>query len=521
MLDLLIRNGTVIDGTGAERLPADVGVAGGRIVQIGRGLQAAARQTIDAAGCLVTPGFIDVHTHSDGPLLRQRNFAAKTTQGFTTEVLMLDGIAYAPVTRENWREWFYYLRALDGLRLDEYQGWLSIDDYMQCLDGTTAQNSLPLVAYANVRAVARGFGPGPVDDFQALVVAEEIARGMQAGAAGLSTGLDYIVQCHATTDELVEACRAIAPFQGVYVTHVRYKQGLRRALEEAVEIGRRAEVAVHISHLKAVGGMSLDDVLEFLDRARRDVDLSFDVYPYQSGSTMLNYLLPYETWEAGPLAATTRLADPRVRQRFAVGLKKYRLDLDRIRIAWVAGAERKDLEGQTLGQFVAASGKEASDALCDLLIEERLAVLLVLVEGDDQAVFPLLEHDLFMMGSDGIYLPGGAVHPRVYGSASRLLHRAARSRGGQSLEHAVRKMTQYPAERFGLRERGVIREGYWADLVVVDPAAVEDRATYEQPHQVSLGIPTVVVNGVPIVENGVPRDFENEAPPGRRLRFRA
>lgn len=521
MIDLLLRNATVIDGTGSDGFPADVAVEGGRIARVGRIEGVEATRTIEAAGRIITPGFIDVHTHSDGPLLRQANFAAKTSQGFTTELLMLDGIAYAPVSAENWREWFVYLRALDGLRLDDYRGWTTIEDYMRCVDGATAQNALPLVAYGNVRALVLGFGPGPIDDYQSMLVSGEVARGMRAGAAGLSTGLDYLAQWHATTDELVDACRAIAPFSGIYVTHVRYKRGLRRALDEAVDIARRADVPLHLSHLKAVGDMSADDLFEFLGKCEREVDVSFDLYPYQSGSTMLHFMLPYEVWCDGPLATLPKLADPQVRRRVAEGLQRHRVQLDRIRIAWVTTADNKIHQGRTVAQYVADTGRSPADALCDLLIEERLAVLAVFVEGDDEAAFPLLEHDRFMLGSDGIFFAESAAHPRVCGSATRLLQRAVQGRTRRSLGGIIHRMTQFPAERFGLTERGVVRAGYWADLVVWNPEQVADRATYENPNRMSAGIDFVLVNGTPVVDNGAVIEFQNGGAPGRRLWFRA
>ena len=235
----------------------------------------------------------------------------KTSQGFTTEVLMADGISYAPVSEHNWRQWLYYLRVAQ--RPDARpttRGWQSLADYMGLLDGRNVQNAAFHVPYANVRALACGFGRTlPPDDFQMRQIRGEIRRGMEAGAVGLSTGLDYIEQHYATTDELVAACTAIEPFGGLYVTHVRYKTGLLPALREAIEIGRRAGVKVHISHLKGTTEQEVQEVLALLDRARREVDLSFDVYPYQRGSTMLNFLLPYEVWR-GRAAGRARPARP-------------------------------------------------------------------------------------------------------------------------------------------------------------------------------------------------------------------
>jgi len=515
VFDCILRNGTVIDGTRQPRFAADVGIRQDRIAAIGHLENQPAKLVLDVSGKVVAPGFIDVHTHSDGLLLRSTNLVPKTTQGFSSEVLMLDGISYAPVSTQNAAQWFFYLRALDGLRLDEYRGWHSIADYMQLLHQNTAQNTVALIPYANVRALACGFGRSRIDDFQRLVIADEIQRGMASGAVGISTGLDYIVQCHADTDELVDACRAMAPVGGVYVTHVRYKLGLLPALNEAIDIARRSGVALHISHLKAVGKQTVEDVWTLLDQSSRDVDITFDVYPYMSGSTMLNYLLPYDVWENGPLSAIAKLQCPEIRLRFAAGLNQYKLKLDRIRIAWVAGAENKHHQGKTLAAYVASCSCEPADALANLLIEERLAVLLVLNEGDDPSINPILQHDAFMMGSDGIYFSDGHVHPRVFGSATRLLGPLVRDAKLFSLEDAVFKMTSLPARRFGFSQRGIVRESYFADLVVFDPRTVGDRATYENPQQPSVGIEQLLVNGVFVIRDGAPVEFQRGAAPGR------
>jgi len=516
VFDVLIRNATVIDGTGAAAQQADLGISGDRIAAVGSLDGAHAGSEIDATGRVLAPGFIDVHNHSDGWLLRESNFAAKTLQGFTTEVLMADGIGYAPVSPLTARDWLFYLRALNGLRLQDYSGWQTFAEYLEAIAGHTAQNAAAHLPYANVRALACGFGKTRVDDFQMREIQRQIQIGMEAGAVGVSTGLDYIVQCFSTTDELVEAMTAMAPYDGLYVSHVRYKKSLLPALEEAAEIGRRAGVRVHISHLKGQSPGQLEQVFEFLDRTRRDVDISFDVYPYQPGSTMLSYLMPYEAWIDGPLAAIGKLRDPAIRERFADGLDAYRLSLDRIRIAWVGSKENSRYQDRTLAEFIDDSGLPAADALIDLLIEERLAVLCVMDEGDDRLVYPLLQHDLFMLGTDGIYCSDGPVHPRVFGSVGRLLGPLVRDQKLLSLEQAVHRLTGYPAERFGFEQRGTIAEGNFADLVLFDAQTIHDPATFEDPRQPTEGISHVFVNGQPVVVDGSPVEVDH--PPGRCLR---
>ena len=528
MFDLILGGGTVIDGTGASRFPADVAIRGDRIAAIGQLVDAPSRQKIDCTGRIVAPGLIDVHNHSDGWMLLTPHQTWKTSQGFTTEVLMADGISYAPVDGANWRPWIHYLRSLNGLSLADYRGWRSLDEYLNLLDSHNVQNAAFHVPYANVRALACGFGRRlSPDDFQMRQIRDEIRRGMEAGAVGLSTGLDYIEQHHATTDELVNACTAVAPFGGLYVTHVRYKLGLLPAVREAIEIGRRAGVKVHISHLKGSSEQEVQEVLALLDRARREVDLSFDVYPYQRGSTMLNFLLPYEVWADGPLGVANWLDSPEIRQRFRAGLDALAVPLDQITIAWTAhlpgwtGQREAPADspiGSNLADFVAPRGKPAEEALIDLLIDSNLATLMVLGPLDkDRLVEPLIAHDLAILGSDGIYFPDGHVHPRVFGSAGRWLGPLIRERRIHSLETAVHKASGKAASRFGLAGRGVVRDGAPADLIVFDEATIADRATYDKPQEPCVGIDEVIVNGRLIVADSKPVSATSGPLPGRRL----
>ncbi len=516
MFDLIIRGGTLIDGTGSPRRGADVAVTGDRIAAVGDLAEASAKTTIDATGLIVAPGFIDVHNHSDGWLLRERNFAPKTTQGFTTEVLQADGIGYGPVNQQTAREWLFYLRSLDGLRIQDWTGWETFEEFMAALDGSSAQNAASHLPYANIRSMACGFGRAPVDDFQMREIQRQIRIGMEAGAVGVSAGLDYIVQCFSTTDELVEALSVMAPYDGLYVPHVRYKKTLLPALEEAADICRRAGVRLHISHLKTQALEQTEQVMEFLDRTSRDVDVSFDVYPYQPGSTMINYLLPYDVWEDGPLATIGKLTESGVRARFADGLAAMRLPLDRIRIAWLQSKENAHWQGKTLLEFVEASRLSAADALLDLMIEERLAGMLVFDEGDDKLVYPFLQHDLFMMGTDGIYCSDGPVHPRVFGSAGRFLGPMVRDLKLNTLEQAVYKMSGYSANRFRLPDRGTVAKGPFADLTIFNENTITDNATFDDPCQFTTGIETVIVNGRVVVDTAKPVEFTT--PPGRSIR---
>lgn len=520
MFDAVLRNGTVIDGTGGARRNIDVAVNGDRIAAIGKFDASAARSTFDVAGLIVAPGFIDVHNHSDGWLLKYANFESKTLQGVTTEVLMSDGISYAPTSPRNAGEWIQYLRPLNGLQQADYTGWQTLEEYFQLLDGRTAQNVVAQIPYANVRVEASGWGARTIDDMQRRQMQHLIEVGMQAGAVGTSTGMDYICQCYASTDELADVLRAMSPWGGLYITHIRYKLGLLPAMTEAVEIARRAGVPLHISHLKGDATTPAEKVFEFLEQASKDVDVTYDVYPYTPGSTLLSSLLPYEVWDEGPSRVTAKLLDPAVRRRFGMMLDSAtRNRLECIKLAWVGSKANAQYQGMALTEYVAAVGKPAADALCDLLLEENLFVLCVFHVGDDLLIEPMLQHAKYMLGSDGIFQPDGVVHPRQFGSTARILGPMVRERRLFTLEAAVQKMTSFPAARFGLKDRGVVREGAFADLTIFDEQTIGDPATFPSPRVPAAGIRHVLVNGVPIVRDGAAIE-KFAKPPGRWLKFK-
>ncbi len=519
MYDLIIQNGTIIDGVKTSRFKADVGVKNGRIQSIGDLSSETAVQTLDAAGKIVAPGFIDVHNHSDAWLLKRPHFESKTRQGFTTEVIMADGIGYAPLSPEMAYDWIFYQHSLNGLEFSEYTGWQTIEEYMSLLDGATVQNSITHVPYANLRIMAGGYGRSVPDDFQMRHILQEVEKGMAAGAVGLSNGLDYVTQAFATTEEFVEVCQRVGELGGIYVSHIRYKKGMIPALMEAVEIGRRANIPVHISHLKGTSEQLTEEILSYIDTvAVNEVDFSFDTYPYISSSTMLNYLLPKEVWEDGPHHVIHKLNRPEIRRRFASALEV--TDLERAQIAWVRSKHNTKYQGYTLIEYANALNLPPEEALCNLLIEENLSVLLVFFFDEHDFLYPMLTHDKFMMGTDGIYHEEGMLHPRQYGSVGRFLGQMVREAGIMDLETAVSKMTSFPAQRFGLKDRGVLKEGAFADVVVFDAATIIDKATNEDPHQMTEGVEHLIVNGTLVIVDQAIVDLGVGDLPGKALRYR-
>jgi N-acyl-D-amino-acid deacylase len=517
VFDLILHGGTVIDGSGAPSRRADVGIIQGRITAVDSLSESSAGRRIDVSNRVVAPGFIDVHNHSDGWLLKLPHLVAKTSQGFTTEIIASDGISYAPLMPELAADWLFYLRPLDGLRISDYDGWRSLGEYLARIDRRNVQNAATLIPFANLRVLACGWGRAPADDTQLNHMRRLAEEGMEQGAVGLSTGLDYVAQCFSTTDEIARVTAAIAP-KGVYVTHVRYKSGTLRGIQEAVAIGRHARVPVHISHLKATTEAETDEILSYIDNvAVREVEFTFDIYPYLPGSSLLAMLLPYEVWEGGPLAAPARLRERPVRDRLEALLVAGHYDLERITIAWTASRDNAHWHGRSLADYVSASGKSVADAICELLLDEHFAVTMVVDAGNDRLVEPFLKHPKQMTASDGIYFADGLIHPRVYGTATRTLGPLVRDRRLFSLEVAVYKLSGFPAKRFGLADRGLICEGAVADLVVFDPETVADCATFDEPHQNSVGIDYTLVGGEVVLDHGVPQEFADGAYPGRAL----
>jgi N-acyl-D-amino-acid deacylase len=514
--DWIIQNGTVLDGRRSPGIQADIGIRGERVTQVGNLSESLAAQRVDATGQVVCPGFIDVHAHSDAWLLQQCNFLPKTSQGYTTEFLMVDGISYAPVNEETAPEWILYLRGLNGLRLRQYSGWRTIAEFVSRLDRQNVQNTATFIPYGNVRSLICGFDRYPPDDFQLKEIKSLVAQGMDQGALGLSTGFDYLGQLFSSTAELTAVCKEIANKGGIYVSHIRYKLGILDGLKEAVSIGINAGVPVHISHLKGSTPAEAEAILAYINKtAVHEVDFSFDVYPYSASSTLLSSLLPHEVWTSGSLGAAKQLSRQAVRDQFASSLAK--LPLDRILIAWTATQANQDLAGKSLAEYITSTGRSSAQALIDLLIEENFAVLLVFLQGEDALVAPFLAHPHGMIGSDGIFQADGAIHPRVYGTAARVLGPCVRDQRLFSLADAVYKLSGYPAKRFDLPNRGAIQEGYFADLVCFEAGKVCDKATFANPRQAAVGINHVWVNGQRIIADSKPVIGTGSLLPGQFL----
>lgn len=501
--DFILRNVRIVDGSGAPWYLADVAIHEGRIAAIGALSTAAAVQVIEGEGRYLVPGFVDAHSHVDLQLLAQPDFPASSYQGVTSHVIGQDGISYAPSSVENQKHLRQYFAGVNGdPQLSEQ--WTSVDEYLRCFDRKSVCNVAYLLPQGTIRLEVMGDenrrpNAQEMQRMQALV-----EQGMREGAVGISTGLDYVPCIYADTDELVEMCRPVARHGGVYVAHMRaYPEGIQRSVQETEEIGRRAGLAVHISHYNGRAEL-LSGLVN--DARNAGSDMTFDTYPYLAGCTILSMVgLPRWAEEGGTEATLARLADPDVRERLREWHHNERVySVDSLQLAYVEQEEDRELEGLRVPEAARKRGVEVMDFICDLLIRSRMRVACIAHHSNrtEEDVIALMQHPAHMGGSDGIYT-GGKPHPRGFGTFARYLE-YVRDRQVMSLEEMVRHLSYHPSRRFGLRERGLIAVGWHADLALFDLSNIRSVATYEAGAQLAQGMDWVFVNGQPVLADGKP-----------------
>ena len=527
MYDVKIVNGLIIDGTGNPGYAADVGIVGDQIIAIGDLSDATSRETVDASGKVVAPGFVDMHTHSDLAVLFDPLTNSKIFDGVTTEVVGNCGIGVAPVSEANRQLLIDYLgtRMIGNLPVKIELNWSSMAEYLDYVRRhPPALNVCALLAQGAVRIAVMGFDKQAPTNRQLSEMKSLVAAGMAEGAVGFSSGLIYMPGEFSTTDELAELAKEIRPYQGFYVSHIRNEsEGVFDALEEALTIGEKAGVPVHVSHLKVAGqsvwGRS-PELLARIDKANQDgVETTFDLYPYTSGMTGLTACMPPWAFEGGVEKLLTRLADAEIRAKIVADVEngipgwqnlfKAAGGWENITITTVNSQANKHLEGKTIQQIADLQDKDPFTAVFDLLIAEKGKVLIVLLLMAEEDLINILKHPMSMIGSDGMsvstegIMSFGMPHPRAFGTRARVLARYVREKKVLSLEEAVKKMSYMPAWRLGLPKRGLLRLGYYADAVVFDPDMVKDNAVYSDPKHYSSGFDYVVVNGKIVLANGM------------------
>lgn len=526
MYDLLITNGRIIDGTGSPWFRGDVAVQGDQIVAVGALKGAAAQRTIDAADRVVCPGFIDMHTHSDLQPLANPLHECKTRQGVTTEVIGHDGLGLAPITPETAQILQDQLAGWNG-RPDIDWNWTTITTYLDRFDEATAVNVAMHVPHGTVRMLVMGMdNRAPTPDEMAHMKAL-IDQGMREGCIGLSTGLTYAPCMFASDDEMVELCEVVRPYGGFYDPHHRnYGTAALQAYIDSIEIGRRAGVPVHLTHCHLGYEHNkgrAPELLATIDAARADgVEVTLDTYPYLAGSTYLHAFLPTWMHEGGSAATIARLQDPGTHERLRTVMEVEGSDgFNGVPMGWdmiqISGVLDGDTDPAIVGMFLpdaaARAGQSPFDFFVDLLIKSRLSVSCLAHIGNEDNVQTILQHPAHVVGSDGILI-GERPHPRGWGTHVKFLAHYVRDMGLLSWEEGIRKMTSATARRIGCLDRGVIRPGCKADLVVFDPVTLRDTATYDNPISYPVGVHHVAVNGRLVIDDSEPTG----ATPGRALR---
>ncbi|MGE5653645.1 MAG: N-acyl-D-amino-acid deacylase family protein [Bacillota bacterium] len=526
MIDLMIRNAKIVDGSGNPWFVGDVAVAGGKIVAVGRLADLKAKEEVDAEGLVLSPGFIDIHSHSDFSILDYPTNESRVLQGITTEIGGNCGLSPAPVLPDK----VDYLRKYASFLSNSISyDWQSYGDFLRRIEETgISTNFGGLIGHGTLRVAAMGFDNRKPEPHELETMQTLMRQAMEDGAFGVSSGLIYSPGCYADTDELVEVAKAIAPYGGFYETHMRNEgANILESIRESIEVGRRAGVAVEIAHHKISGrnnwGLAPQST-ELIAQARAEgLDITADQYPYIASATTLTSILPSWTFEGGVDKMIERLQDPETRAKIkeqieASSAKSGRRWSDLL-IASVGSEANRRFEGKTVEELAAIVGKGPIDAALDLIIEERAVVGEVSFGMCEEDVATIMRHPLTMVGSDGGAMDiqcGGKPHPRNFGTFARILRKYVREDKVLRLEEAVRKMTSMPATRLRLFDRGLIRSGCWADLVLFDPDTIEDTPSFTNPQQVVKGVNRVWVNGVLVVKDGT----HTGSRPGHVLRHR-
>ncbi|MFD3332649.1 amidohydrolase family protein [Streptomyces sp. NPDC058700] len=515
-MDLVFRDAEVVDGGGGPSYRADVAIDGGRIAAIVKEGAAAgcqrptARRVVDAEGLALSPGFIDMHAHSDLALLRDPDHSAKAAQGVTLEVLGQDGLSYAPVDDRTLAEVRGAITGWNGYGDDIDFDWRTVGGYLDRLDRAhdgrgIAVNAAYLVPQGTVRMHAVGWEDRPATEAELNRMRRLVAEGLEQGAVGMSSGLTYTPGMYAPDAELTELCRVVAEYDGYYCPHHRsYGAGALRAYEEMITLSREAGCALHLAHATMNFGVNrgrAPELLALLDEALdAGADISLDTYPYTPGCTSLVALLPSWAGEGGPEAVLARLRDDgtaeRIRHHLEVlgsdGCHGVPVEWDTVEVSGVSDPALAEFTGRRLDGWPTARR---------LLVEDRLGTTVLQHVGHEENVRAIMRHPAHTGGSDGI-LQGLKPHPRAYGTFPRYLGRYVRELGVLSLEECVAHLTSRPAARLRLPDRGLVREGYVADLVLFDPATVAPGATYAAPRTLPVGVPHVLIDGRFVIEDG-------------------
>ena len=515
MFDLLIKNGIVIDGSGQTRIQADIGIIGEKITFIGDSTGKDSSEVINAKGLIVSPGFIDAHAHHDGVLLNNPQHASSLRQGVTTEILGQDGLSYAPLSSENYKIQRKYLSGILGMP-PENLDMSSVSAFRANYHKKVSVNTAYPVSHGALRMESVGFYDKPLVGKELDHAKTLLKEGLDQGSVGLATGMSYHPNAWSTTEELVELCKVVRQNNGVYITHLRDVNPDRGfgggGVPEALEIGRRSGVRVHFSHTRttAENAGQVSKVLELIDKAKNEgVNCTLELYPYPTGSSFLLSNLPSWAHEGGPKDILERLNDKNSRSKIIEGFRfNKRRRMDQLLLSYLP--KNPELEGMTVAQLSELRGISMGDLICDLLVEQDLQVGFWQIPPQSISIWRQISRDAmeflsrpdYMIGSDSIPL-GSVPHPRAYGTFPRFVGRLRRQFNVMSLEQMIQRIANNPAKTFNLSGRGLLKEGYFADIVIFDEDKIIDTATYDDSKQFPVGIPYVIVNGSIAVKDEV------------------
>lgn len=509
--DLLIKNGTVIDGIRNEAYSADIGIVGERIERIGDLRGSAGKKIVDAAGRVVSPGFIDIHTHTDVEILINPKAESKIRQGVTTELGGNCGSSPFPM-KQPLPDYEKRLEKEAGITID----WTDLEGFHAAIANKgTAVNHATLIGQGTLRGYVMGDEQREPTEEERGRMKKLVAEAMEQGAFGLSTGLEYTPGGFAGTDEVIELCRIAARYGGLYASHIRSEdKAALEAVGEAIHIAETAGLPLQIAHFKAVGKINwwkLPLMIDLVERAaERGLDVTADRYPYIAYSTGLTILYPQWALDGGFEQLIIRLKDDKTRQSMkAETLKKVAgYGWDKILISNLNKKHNQWLIGKSIGEAAASKKVDPYEFMCDLLIDDESNVSHIGFGMDEETTQMVLRHPLVMLGSDGSSLAPygplgeGKPHPRNYGTFPRFLGYYVRDRKLLPLPEAIQKVTSQPAAKLGLKDRGSLKPGNYADIVIFDPATIADKATFIEPHQYPAGIDHVLVNGTIVVDHG-------------------